>query len=129
MSTQKVLNSNIEIKAIVQFEPHHSDINNGYFFFSYRIFIANNGNESVQLMSRHWIITDAYGQVEEVKGPGVVGLQPHIKPSETFQYESGCGLNTKSGSMKGFYQFKNSDGEFFEVEIPEFFMIHDSVVH
>jgi ApaG protein len=129
MSTQKILNANIEIKTVVQFEPQHSDVNNNYYFFSYRIFVSNNGNDTVQLMSRHWIITDSYGQIEEVKGPGVVGLQPHIKPKETFQYESGCGLNTKSGSMKGFYQFKNSQGDFFEVEIPEFFMIHDTLIH
>lgn len=129
MGTQKTINSNIKIKTIVHFEEHHSDINNNYYFFSYQIFISNEGTDTVQLLSRHWIITDAYGQIEEVKGPGVVGQQPFIKPNDTFQYESGCGLNTKTGSMRGFYQFKTSNGEFFEVEIPEFFMVHTSVIH
>lgn len=82
-----------------------------------------------QLMSRHWIITDAFGHTEEVKGPGVVGLQPRIAAGQGFEYDSACPLRTNSGTMKGKYEFLSDDGETFEVEIPEFYLIAPSAVH
>ena len=82
-----------------------------------------------QLMSRHWIITDAFGHIEEVKGPGVVGLQPRITAGQIFEYDSACPLRTNSGTMKGKYEFLSDDGESFEIDIPEFYLIAPSAVH
>jgi len=82
--------------------------------------ISNEGRETVQLMSRHWIITDATGHVEEVRGSGVVGEQPVLRPGESFQYTSGCRLRTPSGEMHGSYFFVAEDGERFDVPIPAF---------
>ena len=99
------------------------------FFFAYKISIKNTGSSPAQLISRHWIITDALGHVEEVRGPGVVGLQPKITPGQAFEYDSACPLKTSSGTMKGFYQFVDESGENFEVEIPEFYLIAPTAVH
>ena len=86
-------------------------------FFAYRIRIANGGSERVQLQTRHWIITDANGHVEEVRGPGVVGEQPILDPGEHFDYTSFCPLPTPFGTMKGSYQMVNAAGETFDVQI------------
>lgn len=99
------------------------------YFFAYKISIKNKGIQSAQLMSRHWIITDAFGHTEEVKGPGVVGLQPRISAGQVFEYDSACPLRTSSGSMKGKYQFQSEDGNLFEIEIPEFYLIAPQAVH
>jgi ApaG protein len=88
--------------------------------FAYTITITNTGEVPAQLISRHWIITNELGEVEEVKGLGVVGHQPLLKPGESFEYTSGCRLRTPSGSMKGSYFCVAEDGERFEVEIPLF---------
>ena len=88
--------------------------------FAYKVTITNTGEVPAQLISRHWIISNAAGQVEEVKGLGVVGHQPLLKPGEAFQYTSGCRLRTPSGSMHGSYFFVAEDGERFDVEIPAF---------
>jgi len=90
------------------------------FVWAYRIEIENRGDEPAQLVSRHWVITDATGRVEEVKGLGVVGEQPTIRPGETFDYASGCPLQTPSGTMVGSYQMISDGGERFEVDIPAF---------
>lgn len=89
-------------------------------FFSYRIRIANHGDEPVKLLNRHWIITDALGRVEEVKGPGVVGKQPLLAPGESFEYTSYCPLPTPFGSMEGSYEMVATSGSRFEVEIARF---------
>jgi ApaG protein len=88
--------------------------------FAYKVTITNTGEVPAQLISRHWIISNAAGQTEEVMGLGVVGHQPLLKPGEAFQYTSGCRLRTPSGSMHGSYFFVAEDGERFEVEIPAF---------
>jgi ApaG protein len=88
--------------------------------WAYAIEIENTGDETVQLVSRHWVITDAWGRTEEVRGPGVVGEQPMLKPGETYAYASGCPLSTSSGSMVGSYQMISDGGEAFEVAIPHF---------
>jgi ApaG protein len=92
----------------------------GRWFWSYSIEIVNLGKEVVQLRSRHWRITDGNGHTEEVKGAGVVGKQPVIKPGEKFSYTSGCPLPTPSGIMVGTYQMQNDGGETFQVAIPAF---------
>lgn len=92
----------------------------GQWLWSYVVEIENHGTQTVTLMSRHWIITDALNRVEEVQGPGVVGEQPVLGPREAFRYNSGCPLTTPSGSMRGTYQMVTAAGEAFDVEIPAF---------
>ena len=92
------------------------------FVFAYEITITNNGTEVVQLDSRHWVITDGLGDVEEVKGPGVVGEQPILSPGESFRYTSGAVLPTARGTMRGTYQMHRGDGARFEAEIAEFLL-------
>lgn len=91
-----------------------------YYFFAYRVLIGNEGTVPVKLLSRHWIITDGTGKVEEVKGPGVVGAQPLLAPGETFEYTSACPLPTPVGSMHGTYQMLSADGESFDAVIRPF---------
>ena len=97
-----------------------SDPNARRWVWAYAIEIENRGDETVQLVSRHWIITDAWGRVEEVKGPGVVGEQPVLKPGDRYAYASGCPLTTSSGSMVGAYQMVSNTGEAFDIAIPAF---------
>lgn len=100
-------------------ESESSPAENRY-FWAYKIEIENQGDEVVQLRSRHWRITDANGHTEEVRGAGVVGKQPELKPGETFSYTSGCPLPTPSGIMVGTYQMQDARGEYFSIAIPAF---------
>lgn len=110
----------IQVTVEPAFVEAESSPENGHFFWSYRIEIANLGDEVVQLRSRHWRITDANGRVEEVRGAGVVGKQPILKPGESFAYTSGCPLTTPSGIMAGTYQMQSANGETFSIKIPAF---------
>lgn len=110
----------IEVTVLPEFLPERSDEARGQFFWAYTIEIANNGANVVQLTHRHWIITDADGRREEIRGPGVVGEQPVLKPGEIFRYTSGCPLATRSGFMKGSYRMVEKDGAVFEAQIPLF---------
>jgi ApaG protein len=103
-----------------QYLPEQSAPADGVFSFAYTITITNTGEIPAQLISRHWIIADAQGGTEEVKGLGVVGHQPLLKPGEAFQYTSGCRLRTQSGTMQGSYFCVAEDGERFDVEVPAF---------
>jgi ApaG protein len=118
-----------DIKIHTKYIESESNPDNHYYFFAYHIRIQNTGKISAQLMSRHWIISDGNGRIEEVKGPGVVGKQPLISPQEVFEYESSCPLTTTNGSMKGFYHFVTLDGEEHQIEIPEFFLIAPCCLH
>jgi len=109
-----------EVQVLPQFLPEQSAPEQGIWSFAYTITITNSGEVPAQLISRHWIITNEIGEIEEVKGLGVVGHQPLLKPGEAFEYTSGCRLRTASGSMKGSYFCVAEDGERFEVDIPEF---------
>jgi ApaG protein len=109
-----------QVQVIPQFLPDQSSAEQRLFSFAYTITISNSGEVPAQLISRHWIITDALGQVEEVKGLGVVGHQPLLKPGEAFEYTSGCRLRTPTGTMQGSYFCVAEDGERFEVQIPAF---------
>jgi ApaG protein len=102
------------------FDPERSDPDQGRFFWRYSIEIANLGDKPVTLMERHWRITDAAGRQQEVRGPGVVGEQPTIRPGESFRYASGCPLTTPSGLMVGEYVMVDPDGRSFNVSIPAF---------
>lgn len=108
----------VEVES--QFVPGRSSPETSQYFFAYTIRISNTGTGTVQLLTRHWIIEDAVGRVEEVRGPGVVGKQPILGPGQTFQYTSACPLTTAYGSMRGTYQFVREDGTGFDVRIPEF---------
>jgi ApaG protein len=90
------------------------------YVWAYRVIIENQGRETVQLLSRHWMIANARGELTEVKGPGVVGNQPVLKPGESFEYTSGAPLDTPSGMMGGAYQMETASGERFDIEIPTF---------
>jgi ApaG protein len=105
-----------------EYLPEQSSPEQDLFSFAYTITITNTGEVPAQLISRHWIITNALGHVEEVKGLGVVGHQPLLKPGEAFEYTSGCRLRTPTGTMHGSYFCVAEDGERFEVEIPAFML-------
>jgi ApaG protein len=109
-----------EVEVLPQYLPEQSAPAQGLWTFAYTITIRNVGDVPAQLISRHWIITNELGEVEEVKGLGVVGQQPLLKPGESFEYTSGCRLRTASGTMQGSYFCVAEDGERFEVEIPLF---------
>jgi ApaG protein len=94
--------------------------NDYHFVWAYHVTIENMGQETVQLRSRHWRITDARGELHEVKGPGVIGEQPTLEPGDRFEYTSGTPLATPSGIMAGSYQMENERGETFDIEIPAF---------
>jgi ApaG protein len=110
---------NIEVTVTPKFLPERSSPENGHFFWAYTISIANNGARSVQLKTRHWIITDAQGRRQEVRGEGVVGEQPVIAPGATYEYTSGVPLPTPSGFMSGSYGVVEDDGAF-DIAIPAF---------
>jgi ApaG protein len=110
----------IQVTALPNFLADQSDPERDRYVWSYTIEIANLGRARVQLLSRHWIIIDAYGRREEVKGPGVVGETPVLEPGETYRYASGCPLAAPSGLMQGTYRMVTDAGETFDVEIPPF---------
>ena len=99
------------------------------YVFSYQVTIENQGDEAAKLINRHWIITDANGQVQEVRGAGVVGEQPHLKPGESFQYASGTVLETPIGSMHGSYEMLADNGTRFDAEIPAFSLAVPNSLH
>jgi ApaG protein len=110
----------IHVRVESRYVPEQSDPERGGWLFAYSVRIANEGEETVQLISRHWIITDANGEVEEVRGPGVVGAQPVLRPGESFEYTSACPLGTAFGTMHGSYQMLTEQGEYFDAEIAAF---------
>jgi ApaG protein len=118
----EAVTKNIRVHVETEYAPGRSDPGRNQWFFLYTIRVTNEGRDTVQLISRHWIITDAMGQTEEVRGKGVVGKQPVLEPGESFEYTSGCGLKTPFGSMRGTYQMITDKQEHFEIEIPPFTM-------
>lgn len=111
------------------FVPDQSSSKESRYFFAYRIRIENNGPTAVQLLNRHWIITDGLGRVEEVKGEGVIGQKPRLEPGGTFEYESFCPLSTPTGVMRGSYEMTRDDGSRFQVQIPQFFLVEPNSFH
>jgi len=126
--SEAVTNS-IRVEVISQHSSTHSRPSEGEWVFQYTVRITNLGSDTVQLLSRHWIITDAVDHVEEVRGPGVVGAQPVLPPGESFKYSSWCPLKTPTGMMRGTYQMTASDGSRFDVEIAPFALRARYTVH
>ncbi len=109
-----------KIEVSPNYVPSRSDLSKPIFFFSYHIKITNISNDTIQLHSRYWNITDGNGNVEEIRGPGVVGRQPHIKSGETFEYTSYCPLPTNFGVMHGYFEMINNNGTIFNGKISPF---------
>ena len=116
----RAITRKIEVTVTPRFVSERSSPGNGYFFWAYTILLTNHGRETVQLKTRHWRITDAQGRLQEVRGPGVVGEQPVLKPGENFEYTSGVPLPTSSGFMAGTYGMVTAGGEKFDIDIPAF---------
>ena len=119
----------ITVDAATQYLADQSDEGAGRYVFAYTITIRNNGNVAAQLISRHWVITDAQGLVQEVRGMGVVGSQPLLQPGERFEYTSGASIATPVGTMRGTYQMIAADGTRFEATIPEFTLSVPRILH
>ena len=116
----EAVTKHIRVRVETDYLPARSNPLQNQWAFLYTIRLTNEGRDTVQLISRHWIITDALGEVEEVRGPGVVGKQPVLEPGESFEYTSWCQLKTPFGSMRGTYQMINDKKEAFDIEIPMF---------
>jgi len=122
-------NYDIAVSAAMQYLADQSDEANGRYVFAYTITIRNTGSVAAQLISRHWVITDAQGLVQEVRGLGVVGSQPLLQPGERFEYTSGASIATPVGTMRGSYQLVAADGTRFEAAIPEFTLSVPRILH
>jgi ApaG protein len=119
-SAYSAVTRKIEVKVAPKFLADRSSPENGYFFWAYTITLHNHGGETVQLKTRHWRITDAHGRLQEVRGTGVVGEEPVLRPGENYEYTSGVPLPTPSGFMAGNYGMVTATGEPFEIDIPAF---------
>jgi ApaG protein len=128
-SLSEAVTNNVRVEVESKFAPDHSLPFQNHWFFHYTVKITNEGDEPVQLLSRHWIITDATSHVEEHRGPGVVGEQPVLAPGESFTYTSGCQLKTSTGVMRGTYSMVAEGGEHFDVEIAPFALSEPYTVH
>jgi ApaG protein len=121
--------NHITVTVRTTYLEEQSDPDLERYVFAYTITIANTGTQAAQLVSRHWIITDAEERVQEVRGLGVVGEQPMLKPGEAFEYTSGTAMNTPVGTMRGTYQMIAEDGEHFDAEIPSFVLAMPRTLH
>jgi ApaG protein len=129
MFTSEAVTRGVRVQVYSQYDAERSEPAKNQWFFLYTITILNEGTETVQLLTRHWVITDGNGKVEEVRGPGVVGKQPILKTGESFEYTSGCPLTTPFGLMEGTYQMVGADGEKFDVKIAPFTLSEPYTVH
>ena len=125
----EAITNQIRVEVLSRHSPENSNAQQGTWVFEYTVRITNQGAETVQLISRHWIITDALEHVEEVRGPGVVGEQPVLAPGESFKYSSWCPLKTPTGLMRGTYQMIHADGRQFDIEIAPFALTAPYTVH
>ncbi|HEX8166544.1 MAG TPA: Co2+/Mg2+ efflux protein ApaG [Beijerinckiaceae bacterium] len=123
----KAVTRGIRVTVMPRFVEEESSPDDGRYFFAYTVEITNMSTERVQLKSRHWKIVDGHGQLQEVRGPGVVGKQPVLGPGETFSYTSGCPLTTPNGTMEGTYSMVTDQGESFLASIPAFSLDAPSV--
>jgi ApaG protein len=116
----EAVTNNIRVEVLSRYSPENSRPLEDVWAFQYTVRITNQGSETVQLISRHWIITDGLDHVEEVEGPGVVGEQPVLEPGKSFKYSSWCPLKTPTGMMHGTYQMVGAKGQQFDIEIAPF---------
>lgn len=121
-STSTAVTEGIRVVVRSAYLPNQSLPLANKYVFAYTVLIANEGTEAAQLRTRHWIITDGDGKIEEVRGPGVVGQEPNLKPGEHFEYTSGCVLRTPRGQMHGTYQMHRPDGRVFDATIAPFLL-------
>jgi len=128
-ATSEAVTNNVRVEVEAQYAPERSQPFQQNWFFYYTVRITNEGEDTVQLLSSHWVDTDANGRTDEVRGPGVVGEQPVLAPGETFQYTSGTPLNTASGLMRGTYQMVTEEGNHFDVEIAAFSLQEPYTIH
>lgn len=119
----------IRVRVVTDYIDEQSQPEADRYVFAYTITISNDGNVPARLMSRHWVITDANGKVQEVSGDGVVGEQPHLKPGEEFRYSSGAVLETPVGAMQGLYRMKTDNGMNFDAPIPAFTLAVPGLLH
>ena len=129
MFTSEATTRGVRVSVVSEYAPERSKPASDLWFFLYTITIKNEGTETAQLITRHWIITDGTGHVEEVRGPGVVGKQPVLAPGESFTYTSGCPLRTPFGVMEGTYQMITEGGEQFDAKIAPFTLSEPYTVH
>ena len=129
MFTSEAITRSVRIRVESEYAPDRSQPCKNQWFFLYSVTISNEGFETLQLLTRHWVITDGTGHVEEVRGPGVVGKQPTLRPGESFEYTSGCPLATPFGVMEGSYQMMSEAGEHFDVRIAPFTLSEPYTVH
>lgn len=129
MSSSQAITRGIRVDVRAVYVPEQSDPEGGEFFFAYTVRVTNEGDDAVQLVSRHWIITDSDAMQQEVRGPGVVGEQPWLRAGEVFEYTSGCPLGTACGSMHGSYQMKTVGGEAFDAAIAPFSLARPFALH
>jgi len=129
LSVSEAVTRGIRVHVAARYVAERSRPLRNEFFFAYTIRISNEGRETVQLISRAWLIEDAEGRTEEVRGPGVVGEQPVLAPGEAFEYTSACPLTTPFGSMRGTYQMVTAGGEKFEAEIARFALAEPYSIH
>jgi ApaG protein len=127
--TSEAVTQGIRVSVESRYAPEYSQPQRNQWFFLYTIQISNEGEEQVQLLSRHWIILDATGKQEEVRGPGVVGETPVLEPGASFQYTSGCPLATPFGTMEGTYQMVTARGEHFDARIAPFSLREPGAIH
>jgi len=119
----------IDIEVLPAYIADQSDPVNNHYVFAYTVTIHNNGSAAAKLLTRHWVITDGDGQIQEVKGDGVIGEQPHLQPGEGFQYTSGTFMNTPFGPMHGSYHMVTDSGEQFDANIPSFQLTAPNTLH
>jgi ApaG protein len=129
VTRSEAITEGVRVSVEARYSPEHSDPRRSEWFFLYTITLTNEGDGTCQLLTRHWIIRNAAGKVEEVRGPGVVGEQPVLEPGESFEYTSGCPLDTPFGSMEGSYQMVREDGAQFDAEIARFELREPRALH
>ena len=127
--TSEAVTRGVRVHVTARYSPSNSEPLRNQWFFLYTIEITNEGPDTVQLISRHWTITDAENHVEEVRGLGVVGQQPKLDPGESFEYTSGCPLPTPFGTMQGTYQMVTTEGDQFDAEVAPFTLSEPYTVH
>lgn len=129
MFNSEALTRGVRVTVRSEYSPEKSEPSRNQWFFLYTVAISNEGTETVQLLTRHWLITNGTGHIDEVRGPGVVGKQPTLKPGESFEYTSGCPLPTPFGVMEGTYLMVTEAGERFDAKIAPFTLSEPYTVH